>query len=51
MSLSEPFIRRPIGTALLAIGLLMTGVAAFPLLPIAPFSPLMMRSAASVQPR
>ena len=36
MSLSEPFSRRPIGTALLAIGLLMTGVAAFPLLPIAP---------------
>src|ERR1700689_673951 len=36
MSISEPFIRRPIGTSLLAVGLLMTGVVAFPLLPIAP---------------
>ncbi|HEV7816102.1 MAG TPA: efflux RND transporter permease subunit, partial [Janthinobacterium sp.] len=36
MNISEPFIRRPIGTALIALGLLMTGVVAFPLLPIAP---------------
>jgi hydrophobe/amphiphile efflux-1 (HAE1) family protein len=36
MSISEPFIRRPIGTTLLAIGLLVIGVVAFPLLPIAP---------------
>jgi hydrophobic/amphiphilic exporter-1 (mainly G- bacteria), HAE1 family len=36
MSISEPFIRRPIGTALLAAGLLMIGVVSFPLLPIAP---------------
>src|ERR1039458_10818737 len=36
MSISEPFIRRPIGTTLLAVGLLVTGVVAFPLLPIAP---------------
>jgi hydrophobe/amphiphile efflux-1 (HAE1) family protein len=36
MSVSEPFIRRPIGTALLAVGLLMIGVVAFPMLPIAP---------------
>ena len=36
MSISEPFIRRPIGTALLAVGLLMIGVVAFPMLPIAP---------------
>jgi HAE1 family hydrophobic/amphiphilic exporter-1 len=36
MSISEPFIRRPIGTTLLAIGLLMIGVVAFPMLPIAP---------------
>jgi HAE1 family hydrophobic/amphiphilic exporter-1 len=35
MSISEPFIRRPIGTILLAIGLLMLGIVAFPLLPIA----------------
>jgi HAE1 family hydrophobic/amphiphilic exporter-1 len=36
MSISEPFIRRPIGTTLLAAGLLMVGVVAFPMLPIAP---------------
>jgi HAE1 family hydrophobic/amphiphilic exporter-1 len=36
MSISEPFIRRPIGTALLAVGVLMLGVVSFPMLPIAP---------------
>ena len=36
MSISEPFIRRPIGTTLLAVGLLLTGVVTFPMLPIAP---------------
>ena len=36
MNISEPFIRRPIGTTLLAIGLLMVGVVTFPMLPIAP---------------
>ncbi len=36
MSISEPFIRRPIGTTLLAAGLLMIGVIAYPMLPIAP---------------
>jgi hydrophobic/amphiphilic exporter-1 (mainly G- bacteria), HAE1 family len=36
VSISEPFIRRPIGTALLAVGLMMTGVVTFPMLPIAP---------------
>jgi hydrophobe/amphiphile efflux-1 (HAE1) family protein len=36
MNISEPFIRRPIGTTLLAIGLLMIGVVTFPMLPIAP---------------
>jgi HAE1 family hydrophobic/amphiphilic exporter-1 len=36
MSVSEPFIRRPVGTALMAFGLLMTGVISFPFLPIAP---------------
>jgi HAE1 family hydrophobic/amphiphilic exporter-1 len=36
MNISEPFIRRPIGTTLLAVGLLVVGVVAFPLLPIAP---------------
>jgi len=36
MSLSELFIRRPIGTFLLAIGLFLTGTAAFMSLPVAP---------------
>lgn len=36
MSFSELFVRRPVGTFLLAIGLFMTGVVAFIALPIAP---------------
>jgi hydrophobic/amphiphilic exporter-1 (mainly G- bacteria), HAE1 family len=36
MSISEPFIRRPTGTTLLAAGLLMVGIVTFPMLPIAP---------------
>ena len=36
MSVSEPFIRRPVGTSLLAIGLLLLGVVAYRFLPIAP---------------
>ncbi|KWR87477.1 efflux RND transporter permease subunit [Cupriavidus sp. IDO] len=36
MSVSANFIRRPIGTSLLALALLLVGVAAWPLLPIAP---------------
>src|SRR5215467_9216831 len=36
MSISEPFIRRPIATSLLMIGILLVGVVAFPLLPVAP---------------
>ena len=36
MNISAPFIRRPVATSLLAIGLLMTGVVAFRFLPIAP---------------
>jgi len=36
MNLSEPFIRRPIGTVLLTIGLALAGVMAFFSLPIAP---------------
>ena len=36
MDLSGPFIRRPVGTSLLAIGLLLAGAVAFKLLPIAP---------------
>jgi multidrug efflux pump len=36
MSLSSPFIRRPIGTLLLTIGLALTGIAAFFVLPVSP---------------
>ena len=36
MNLSEPFIRRPIATSLLALGLLLGGLVAFRALPIAP---------------
>jgi hydrophobe/amphiphile efflux-1 (HAE1) family protein len=35
MSISEPFIRRPIGTSLLAIGLFLTGLTAYRSLPVA----------------
>jgi multidrug efflux pump len=35
-SISEPFIRRPIGTSLLAAALLMVGAAAYTQLPVAP---------------
>ena len=36
MSISEPFIRRPIATSLLGLGLLLVGAVAFFSLPIAP---------------
>jgi multidrug efflux pump len=36
MNLSAPFIRRPIGTLLLTIGLILSGVAAFFVMPVAP---------------
>ena len=36
MNLSEPFIRRPVATTLLTIGLMLTGAIAFFLLPVAP---------------
>src|SRR5262245_29018220 len=36
MNISEPFIRRPIATALLAGALALVGIVAFPLLPVAP---------------
>ena len=35
MSISAPFIRRPIGTSLLAAALLMSGILAFTFLPVA----------------
>ena len=36
MNISEPFIRRPVATTLLTIGVALAGVAAFNLLPVAP---------------
>jgi multidrug efflux pump len=36
MSLSQPFIRRPIATVLLTIGLALAGIAAFFVLPVSP---------------
>jgi hydrophobe/amphiphile efflux-1 (HAE1) family protein len=36
MSISEPFVRRPIATTLLAIAIVLAGSAAFQLLPVAP---------------
>ena len=35
MSISEPFVRRPIATSLLMAGILLIGVVAWPLLPVA----------------
>jgi multidrug efflux pump len=36
VNLSEPFVRRPIGTVLLTIGVALAGVAAYAFLPVAP---------------
>ena len=36
MSLSTPFIRRPVATTLLTIGIFLVGLISFPLLPVAP---------------
>lgn len=36
MNVSGPFIRRPIGTSLLALGLMLLGVVAYRFLPVAP---------------
>src|SRR5438309_11256956 len=36
MNISEPFIRRPVGTSLLAAGLLLLGGVAYHFLPVAP---------------
>ena len=36
MGVSEPFIRRPVGTSLLAIGLFVLGIVAYRFLPVAP---------------
>ena len=36
MSISTPFIRRPVGTSLIMAAILLIGIAAYPLLPVAP---------------
>ena len=36
MSISSPFIRRPVATSLLMAAILLIGIAAYPLLPVAP---------------
>src|SRR4029077_20310671 len=36
MSISTPFIQRPIATSLLMVGILLAGIIAYPMLPIAP---------------
>src|SRR5690242_19934365 len=36
MNLAAPFVRRPIGTTLLTIGIALAGIAAFFLLPVSP---------------
>src|SRR5450755_3312235 len=36
MSFSEPFIRRPVGTSLLSVAILLAGALAYRLLPVAP---------------
>jgi multidrug efflux pump len=36
VSVSSPFIKRPVGTSLLTIGVLLTGILAFQFLPVAP---------------
>jgi multidrug efflux pump len=36
LSISSPFIKRPIGTSLLTVGLLLAGILAFRFLPVAP---------------
>ena len=36
MNLAEPFIRRPVATTLLTLGILLAGIMAFKQLPVAP---------------
>src|SRR5580704_9279597 len=36
MNISEPFIRRPVGTTLLVVAIALAGAAAYPLLPVSP---------------
>jgi multidrug efflux pump subunit AcrB len=48
MSISTPFIRRPVGTSLFIAALVLVGLAAYPLLPVAPHQPF--KPSASPQP-
>ena len=43
MSISTPFIRRPVATSLLMAALVLVGIAAYPLLPVAPLPPSIFR--------
>jgi len=36
MSISTPFIRRPVGTSLITLAIILVGLAAYPFLPVAP---------------
>jgi len=40
MSLSSPFIQRPVATTLLTLGIALAGIMAFQLLPVAPLPPI-----------
>ena len=40
MNISAPFIRRPVGTTLLTVGLALAGAIAFKLLPVSPLPPV-----------
>ena len=57
MSISEPFVRRPIATSLLMGGIFLVGLVVYPLLPVAPLPQvdfptiLVTRAAAGRQPR
>jgi hypothetical protein len=50
MNLSLPFVRRPIGTVLLTIGIALAGIAAFFVLPVSPL-PQVDYPVISVRPR
>jgi hypothetical protein len=56
MNISAAFIKRPIGTSLLALALLLIGLTAWPLLPVAPlpqvdFPTIQVTGACPRQPR
>src|SRR5258707_12513018 len=36
MNISEPFIRKPVATTLVVVGITLAGAAAYPLLPVSP---------------